>query len=62
MQVETELRDRGVRDIFIACVHGLKDFPDAVKAVFPKAVVQLCIVHMCCATARTTSTGNAGRM
>lgn len=42
----TELRNRGVQDIFIACVDGLKGFPDAIKAVFPKAVVQLCIVHM----------------
>jgi Transposase and inactivated derivatives len=42
----TELRNRGVQDIFIACVDGLKGFPDAIEAVFPKAVVQLCIVHM----------------
>ena len=45
-QVVTELRNRGVQDIFIACVDGLKGFPDAIEAVFPKAVVQLCIVHM----------------
>lgn len=43
----TELRNRGVQDIFIACVDGLKGFLDAIEAVFPKAVVQLlCIVHM----------------
>lgn len=41
-----ELRNRGVQDIFIACVDGLKGFPDAIEAVFPKAVVQLCVVHM----------------
>jgi transposase-like protein len=35
-----------VQDIFIACVDGLKGFPDAIEAVYPKAVVQLCIVHM----------------
>lgn len=45
-QVVTELRNRGVQGIFIACVDGLKGFPDAIEAVFPKAVVQLCIVHM----------------
>lgn len=38
--------NRGVQDIFIACVDGLKGFPQAIEAVFPKAVVQLCIVHM----------------
>ena len=46
LQVVTELRNRGVQDIFIACVDGLKGFPDAIEAVFPRAVVQLCIVHM----------------
>ena len=46
LQVVTELRNRGVQDIFIACVDGLKGFPDAIEAVFPKAMVQLCIVHM----------------
>ena len=40
LQVVTELRNRGVQDIFIACVDGLKGFPDAIEAVFPKAVVQ----------------------
>ena len=38
LQVVTELRNRGVQDIFIACVDGLKGFPDAIEAVFPKAV------------------------
>lgn len=46
LQVVTELRNRGVQDIFIACVDGLKGFPEAIEAVFPKAAVQLCIVHM----------------
>lgn len=46
LQVITELRNRGVQDIFIACVDGLKGFPEAIDAVFPKTVVQLCIVHM----------------
>jgi len=46
LQVVTELRNRGVQDIFIACVDGLKGFPDAIETVFPQAQVQLCIVHM----------------
>lgn len=41
-----ELRNRGVEDIYIACVDGLKGFPEAIQAVFPKTAVQLCIVHM----------------
>jgi len=44
--VLTELQNRGVKDILIACVDGLKGFPDAIQAVFPSAQVQLCIVHM----------------
>ena len=46
LQVLTELRNRGVKDIFIACVDGLKGFPQAIEAMFPQAQVQLCIVHM----------------
>jgi putative transposase len=46
LQVVTELRNRGVQDIFIACVDGLKGFPEAIETVFPHAQVQLCIVHM----------------
>ena len=46
LQVLTELNDRGLKDIFIACVDGLKGFPQAVEAVYPKTTVQLCIVHM----------------
>lgn len=44
--VITELQNRGIKDIFIACVDGLKGFPEAIEAVFPKTQVQLCIVHM----------------
>ena len=44
--VITELQTRGVKDIFIACVDGLKGFPEAIEAVFPQTQVQLCIVHM----------------
>jgi len=46
MGVLTDLKNRGVDDIFIACMDGLTGFPDAVRAVFPKTKIQLCIVHM----------------
>lgn len=46
LQVLTELNNRGVEDIFIACVDGLKGFPQAIETVYPKTTVQLCIVHM----------------
>jgi putative transposase len=46
MQILTEIRNRGVQDILIACVDGLKGFPEAIQAVYPRAEVQLCIVHM----------------
>ena len=45
LTVMTELKNRGVQDIFIACVDGLKGLPEAIEAVFPKTQVQLCIVH-----------------
>ncbi|WP_447471824.1 IS256 family transposase [Vibrio harveyi] len=44
--VLTELQNRGVKDILIACVDGLKGFPDAINAAFPNTQIQLCIVHM----------------
>lgn len=46
LQVVTELKNRGLTDIFIACVDGLKGFPEAIETVFPKTEVQLCIVHL----------------
>ena len=46
LNVLTELQNRGVKDILIACVDGLKGFPDAINTVFPATQVQLCIVHM----------------
>jgi len=45
LQVLTELQNRGAKDIFIACVDGLKGFPEAIEAVYPRTEVQLCIVH-----------------
>ncbi len=46
LQVVTELKNRGVQDILIACVDGLKGFPEAIEAVFPHTEIQLCIVHL----------------
>ena len=46
LSVLTELKNRGLEDILIACVDGLKGFPDAIAAEYPKTKVQLCIVHM----------------
>lgn len=43
--VLTDLQNRGVQDILIACVDGLKGFPDTIASVFPQTTVQLCIVH-----------------
>jgi len=45
LQVLTELSNRGVQDIFIACVDGLKGFTEAIESVFPNTITQLCIVH-----------------
>jgi len=46
LSVLTELQNRGLKDILIACVDGLKGFPDAINAVYPATQIQLCIVHM----------------
>ena len=46
LSVMTELQNRGVKDIFIACCDGLTGFPEAIETVFPQTRVQLCIVHM----------------
>jgi transposase-like protein len=46
LNVLTELQQRGVEDILIACVDGLKGFPEAINTVFPQTNIQLCIVHM----------------
>jgi putative transposase len=44
--VLTELKNRGVRDVLIVCIDGLKGFPQAIESVFPEARIQLCIVHL----------------
>jgi len=46
LSVLTELKNRGLEDILIACVDGLSGFPEAISTVYPKTKVQLCIVHM----------------
>jgi putative transposase len=46
MQVLTELKQRGVQDILICCVDGLKGFPEAIEAIFPQTTVQTCVVHL----------------
>ncbi len=46
LNVLTELQNRGVKDILIACIDGLKGFPDAINTAFPETQVQLCIVHV----------------
>jgi len=46
LNVLTELRNRGVRDIYLVCVDGLKGFPQAIESLYPKAQVQLCVVHL----------------
>lgn len=46
LKILTEIKNRGVADILILCCDGLKGFPEAIEAVFPKATIQTCIVHM----------------
>jgi len=46
LAVLTELRNRGVKDVFVVCVDGLKGFPQAIESVYPQAEVQMCIVHL----------------
>lgn len=46
LSVLTELKNRGVHDVLICCCDGLTGFPDAIEAVYPKAKIQLCIVHL----------------
>jgi transposase-like protein len=46
LQVLTELQNRGVKDIFIACVDGLIGLPEAIETVYPQTRVQLCMVHL----------------
>lgn len=52
LSVLTELKQRGVQDIYIACMDGLKGLPEAVAAIYPKTLTQLCIVHLVRASLR----------
>jgi hypothetical protein len=58
LHVITELHNRGVQDVFIACCDGLKGFPEAIEAVFPYTVVQTCVVHMIRSSLRFVAWGN----
>jgi putative transposase len=55
MSVLTDLRNRGVRDVFFIVCDGLKGLPDSVNAVFPMAIVQACVIHLIRATLRYAS-------
>ena len=55
MSVMTELRNRGIADVFIVCCDGLKGLPDAIWAVWPQADVQLCVVHLVRSSLRFTA-------
>lgn len=46
LQIMTELRSRGLEDVFIACVDGLKGLPEAIESIFPQATIQTCVVHL----------------
>ncbi|MFM8424711.1 MAG: IS256 family transposase [Chloroflexota bacterium] len=46
LQIMTELQSRGIRDIFVVCVDGLKGLPEAIESVFPQTTVQTCVVHL----------------
>jgi putative transposase len=58
LHVVTELKNRGVTDVLIACCDGLKGFPEAIEAVFPETVVQTCVVHMIRNSLRYVAWGN----
>jgi putative transposase len=58
LKVITELKNRGVEDVFIVCCDGLKGFPEAVEAVFPHTLVQTCIVHMIRSSTRFVAWNN----
>ena len=58
----TDLQNRGLRDIFIACIDGLSGFPEAIRTAYPQAQVQLCIVHLVRAALRYVSTQDSQAM
>lgn len=58
LSVLTDLRNRGVQEILIACVDGLKGFPDAIQTIFPQTEVQQCIIHQICNSLRYIASKN----
>lgn len=62
MSLLTELRNRGIRDTFIVCCDGLKGLPDAIRATWPQAEVQLCVVHLVRSSLRYTSKKHWGQV
>jgi putative transposase len=60
MQVLNDLRQRGVQDILICCVDGLRGFPEAIEAIYPQTVVQTCIVHLDPAQPQVRAAARAG--
>ena len=52
----TDLKSRGLRDVFVACIDGLSGFPEAIRAAYPQTQVQLCIVHLVRAALRYVNT------
>ena len=61
MSVLTDLRNRGVRDVFFVVCDGLKGLPDVVANVWPQTIVQTCIIHLIRNTFRLTSPPRLGR-
>jgi transposase-like protein len=55
----TDMKNRGLQDIFIACIDGLAGFPEAIRAVYPETKVQLCLVHLVRAALRYVSTADS---
>lgn len=55
----TDLKNRGVSDVFVACIDGLSGFPEAIRAVYPQTSVQLCLVHLVRAALRYVSTADS---
>jgi len=55
MNVLTDLKNRGVKDVFFVVCDGLKGLPDSVNAVFPRVIVQACVIHLIRATLRYAS-------
>ena len=56
LHVSTDMKNRGLNDIFVACVDGLAGFPEAIRAAYPQTKVQLCVVHLVRAALRYVNT------